>query len=205
VPALFPIAYFGSIGWFHELVKQREVCFEVCDHFPKQTFRNRCTIVSPAGYKRLTVPVEKPSGNKTLTRDILVSRHGDWRKDHWRALTSAYASSPYFDHYARDIEAIVYGDCTHLVELALKSMNFCLEQFGLEVSYTLSTQYSENEATSEADFRKADFEGPDDRSPGDNYTQVLFGEQRFLPNASVLDLLFCEGPSGRKILANSPI
>ena len=71
---------------------------EVMESFPKQTYRNRCTITTPDGPLTLTVPV-KHSERKQLTRDVEISYQKNWQHQHWIALVSAYKRTPYFDYY----------------------------------------------------------------------------------------------------------
>src|SRR3989338_9165958 len=164
---LFPTAYFGRIAYFQEIMRNRSVSIEVWDTFPKQTFRNRCVILGAQGPLRLTLPVEKPNGSKSLTNEILVVKSDEWRNNHWRAIKSAYSAAPYFDHS---------------IELKLTS------EF-IPVS------------GSSSDFRGVDFESVDvDEFKSIHYTQVLFQESHFYANPSILDLLFCNGPLGRKQL-----
>ena len=68
------------------------------ESFPKQTYRNRCTITTPDGPLTLTVPV-KHSERKQLTRDVEISYQKHWQHQHWIALVSAYKRTPYFDYY----------------------------------------------------------------------------------------------------------
>ena len=74
------------------------VQIEVMESFPKQTYRNRCTITTPDGPLTLTVPV-KHSERKQLTRDVEISYQKHWQHQHWIALVSAYKRTPYFDYY----------------------------------------------------------------------------------------------------------
>ncbi len=199
--AIFPTAYFGSVAYFQQLVRCKEVVIEVCDHFPKQTFRNRCTIVTPQGRTRLSVPVEKPNGSKTPTSEIMVSDHADWRKDHWRAIQSAYASAPYFDHYASDIYNWIYSNERSLIRYNLQLTQWLIDCFGLEIAFSFTEDYHPSYPSN--DFRNTDFDRED--LPGFvpvPYTQVYFGDSTFIANASVLDLLFCEGPLGRNWLVS---
>ena len=71
---------------------------EVMESFPKQTYRNRCTITTPDGPLTLTVPV-KHSERKQLTRDVEISYQKNWQHQHWITLVSAYKRTPYFDYY----------------------------------------------------------------------------------------------------------
>jgi hypothetical protein len=195
---VFPTAYFGSIAYFQQLLQHRSVEIEVWDTFPKQTFRNRCTILSPQGAQRLTVPVEKPNGSKSITNEIRISDTENWRTIHWRAIRSNYASAPYFEHYASDIEALIYLQENRLVVYNSIITETVASLFDCEItlSSTSDFHFPENSGN---DFRNVNFDNPPpDMYAAFTYTQVLFDKQQFYPNSSILDLLFCEGPMGRK-------
>lgn len=196
---IFPTAYFGSIAYFQQLVRFDAIVIEAHDHFPKQTFRNRCTIQSPQGALRLTLPVEKPSGSKTPTAGVLVPASKDWRNNHWRAIQSAYASAPYFDHYSEEIRQLIYSDMSSLIAFNLGATQLLLQYFGLERAFSVTKVY--HHSYSANDFRNVEF---DSEYPEGftviPYIQVYFGHTDFAPNRSILDLLFCEGPLGRKQL-----
>ncbi len=190
----FPIAYFGSVSYLQTLLQQTDVLFEVCDHFPKQTFRNRTTIVSSQGLQILTIPVEKPNGTKTLTKDIRISSQTKWADQHLKAIKTAYASAPFFEHYEMEIKQILDSNDTFLIDKNERLLSFLINtwELPLKIAYT-KTYITE----CENDFREVDFE---QLAMKGNYTQVLFSHPTFYPTASVLDLLFCEGPLARKLL-----
>lgn len=193
-PAIFPIAYFGSVRYFQDLVQLRTIAFESCDHFPKQTFRNRMVILGSQGPQILTMPLERPNGSKTMTRDVLVSYQQNWPLIHWRAIQTAYASAPYFEHYASDIERLLQGKHRFLVDFDEAITHFFLNTYQLPVSVSRTSDYLFSHPQ---DFRNSDYETLEMCG---EYTQVLFGEKRFDPRVSILDLLFCEGPIGRKTM-----
>lgn len=108
-----PTAYLAPEEWYRLWCKhwgrRRLACgsalgeevgcqIEVMESFPKQTYRNRCTITTPDGPLTLTVPV-KHSERKQLTRDVEISYQKNWQHQHWIALVSAYKRTPYFDYY----------------------------------------------------------------------------------------------------------
>ena len=72
---------------------------EIYESFPKQTYRNRCVILSPRGERlTLSVPVKR-AGSKQLTRDVEISYESNWQHVHSQAILSAYKRTPYFDYY----------------------------------------------------------------------------------------------------------
>lgn len=87
--ALLCSAYFAPIQWWQKVYRHQSVYIEGCDHFVKQTYRNRCLIATANGTLSLSVPVEKPADgrlDKTRMREVRISDHGDWRRIHWSAL-----------------------------------------------------------------------------------------------------------------------
>src|SRR6218665_1144226 len=116
MPETFPISYWGSIYYFQEITQHDQVVLEAFEHFPKQTHRNRCSIVSADGELMLTAPVKKINGTKTFTKDIeLISDKATLQKN-WRTITSAYASSPFFDHYEKELRELFLNPRINLVE-----------------------------------------------------------------------------------------
>lgn len=197
---LFPTAYFGSIAYFQELLRHPAAAIEVWDTFPKQTFRNRCVILGPQGEMRLTLPVEKPNGSKSRTNEIRIIDQPEWRNQHWRAIRSSYAAAPFFEHYASDIEALIFTREPDLVTYNRLITSKIISLF--DASVELSTTSDFIPPTGEPDdFRTVAFDDPDPKDfVNQKYTQVLFTKHTFYPNPSILDLLFCEGPMGRKKL-----
>nr|WP_294859928.1 WbqC family protein [uncultured Fluviicola sp.] len=194
MPPVFPIAYFGSVRYFQDLAKFKQVVFESTDHLPKQTFRNRMAILGSQGTQILTMPLEKPSGSKTATKDVLVSYQQNWPLIHWRALKTSYASAPYFDHYASDIEKILFKKQRFLIDFDLEITRFILDVYQLPIDLSFTEEY---EASYPQDYRTSDYETLE--MVGE-YNQVLFHQKQFNSQVSILDLLFCEGPIGRKLI-----
>lgn len=192
--AVFPIAYFGSVRYFQDLVRHKQVLFEDSDHLPKQTFRNRMVILGSQGPQVLTMPLEKPSGSKTATKDVLVSYQQNWPLIHWRAMKTAYASAPYFEHYASDIEKLLFKKHQFLVDFDLEITQFFLDTYELRFDFSFTEKY---EISYPEDYRNFDYENLD---MDGEYNQVLFHSKHFNPQISILDLLFCEGPIGRKLI-----
>lgn len=191
---VFPLAYFGSVRYFQDLAGFEQVLFENADHLPKQTFRNRMVILGSQGPQVLTVPLEKPSGSKTATKDVLISYQQNWPLVHWRALKTAYASAPYFEHYAPDIEQILLKKQRFLVDFDLEITRFILDAYQLPLNFSLTEKY---EISYPEDFRTADYEKLEMKG---EYQQVLFNQKHFNSQVSILDLLFCEGPIGRRLI-----
>ena len=97
---ILPTTYMGPVEWYRQfLANPSAVQIEVMESFPKQTYRNRCTITTPDGPLTLSVPVKR-ADSKQLTRDVEISYQQRWQHQHWIAFVSAYKRTPYFDYYA---------------------------------------------------------------------------------------------------------
>ena len=232
--AYLSTAYLAPVQYYSLLTAFDEIYLETDENYPKQTYRNRCQIASANGIQTLTVPVEKPATIKTLTRDIRISNHGNWRHLHWNAFVSAYNLSPFFEYYADDFRPYYEKKYTFLLDYneALRTM-ICslLDIHPTVIPTTKYTPFVENDfrqsipphplPVPSANFhhslhRYADVPPttvhhhlpgcadvpsanvrhslPDGQSSPRPYYQVFRAKHGFLPNLSIIDLLFNMGP-----------
>ena len=114
---VLPTTYLGSVEWYRQFwTNPSTVQIEVMESFPKQTYRNRCTITTPDGPLTLSVPVKR-ADSKQLTRDVEISYQQRWQHQHWIALVSAYKRTPYFDYYADFFRPFYEKETKFLVDL----------------------------------------------------------------------------------------
>ena len=114
---ILPTTYMGSVEWYRQFLSNPSaVQIEVMESFPKQTYRNRCTITTPDGPLTLSVPVKR-ADSKQLTRDVEISYQQRWQHQHWIALVSAYKRTPYFDYYADFFRPFYEKETKFLVDL----------------------------------------------------------------------------------------
>ncbi len=182
------------------LAKYGAATIEQYETFPKQTFRNRTTIATGNGLMMLNVPVSRPLGNHTTTAEMVVSYHEPWNIRHWRAIASAYNAAPYFLYYKDELEEILMQRYEHLLQLNEALLNYLLKR--LKITCQLEyTQSFIKEAASYIDLRESLTAKKDDPSiTYPHYSQVFEGRHGFLPNLSVIDLLFNLGPEAKSYL-----
>lgn len=212
--ALLQTTYFGPVQWYQKLNRYDHCLIEQHDSYQKQTYRNRCIIATANGLQALTVPVisnGSPSGEeKCKLKDIRISDHNQWCRIHWNALKSAYSESPFFEYYADDIRPFFEKKYTFLVDFneEIRQTMCSLIDIQPRIEYTTtympedkSIPYSASSLSpcqsSVIDFRAvihAKHPLPDDDFEAKSYWQVFQHKHGFLPNLSILDLLFCMGP-----------
>lgn len=190
--------YFGPVQWYQKLHRAERVEIEQWESFQKQTYRNRCLIATTQGVQALTVPVEReqPSAASTI-RDIRISDHGNWRHLHWNALLSAYGESPFLEYYQDDIRPFFERRWEFLFDF---NMEICLrlcQLLDISPRLCLTASFEKDVPPGVQDFRSAirpKHPLPDADFTPKPYYQVYQQKYGFLPNLSILDLLFNMGP-----------
>jgi len=199
--AIFPTAYMPPVIYFALLLKCDDVVIGVQETFPKQTWRNRATILSSQGTLDLSIPVIKPHGNKTITADIQVDTAQKWQNNHWRAIEAAYNKSPYFLYYKDAIQSLIYSDEKLLLDYNNAFLCFFLACFKIEKNIVLTEQYTpapENEDLRQLLTPKKTPLLCHEQFPV--YYQVFSDRFPFFPDLSILDLVVNEGPGGLSYL-----
>ena len=197
--ALLSSAYFGPVQWFQKLHRYDRCLIERYDNYVKQTYRNRCVIAATGGPQTLTVPIERYDGSKCLMRDIRISDHGAWRHVHWNAIVSSYGESPFFDYYADDILPFFERRWKYLYDFNLDTTHTVCSLLDIRPVIEPTSDYIRTEDVAADDFRDAirpKHPLPDAAFEPRPYYQVYSRKHGFLPNLSILDLLFNEGPEG---------
>ena len=164
----------GTMEWYRQfLANPLAVQIEVMESFPKQTYRNRCTITTPDGPLTLSVPVKR-ADSKQLTRDVEISYQQRWQHQHWIALVSAYKRTPYFDYYADFFHPFYEQETRFLVDFNEKIHEVIVRLMANDMAMS-------NRQWAIGKNRTSDWSGLD--------LELTFGDGQ-----SILDLLFEYGP-----------
>ena len=138
-PLIIP-PYAGNIQYYSLFAHYKEVLLEKNAHYVKQTYRNRCQILTANGVMNLTIPVEKVSGEKVLDKDVRISST-DWQRVHWNAIESAYNNSPFFLYYEDDIRPMYEKKFEFLLDFNLQLQEILVSLLGLNTNFKLTESY----------------------------------------------------------------
>jgi hypothetical protein len=203
---LLSTGYFAPIQYYSEFLRAEKVYIEQFENFIKQTYRNRCVIMGGNGPIQLIVPVVKGRGPKILIKDLQISYDTEWQRNHWRTIFSAYSSSPFFEYYKDDIYPFFETKHRFLLDFNLKIHEIICELLEYENNAVLTADF---EKVPEGTVNLRERISPKIKTQSDNdfqtvkYTQVFSDKLGFVPNLSILDLLFNEGPNGYSVLEGS--
>ena len=196
---LFSTAYFPCISYMTRFLQESEPVIEVYETYHKQTYRNRCRVMTANGVQALSVPVIKVNGNHTMTKDMAVSYKEPWQQVHRRCLESAYKAAPYFDHYYDMLKPIFETRFDRLVDLNDTALQAVMKMLKVKRDLQHTTDYVKK---TENDLREA-FSPKQPPSPDTmpEYYQVFSTKYPFAPDLSILDLIFNEGPESPSIVS----
>lgn len=195
--AILPASYLGSIQYYSKLKKYEKCIIELYENLPKQTHRSRCNIYSPNGLLTLSIPLINRN-HRQIMRDVKISYDYDWRKIHWRTLESSYRRSPFFEYYEDDLYPYYHDKkIDYLIDLNESLQQKIIRFLKLNKTYNFTKEYQETYPNT-IDFRPC----ISSKLPLTNdpefiikpYIQVFENKYNFIPNLSIVDLLFNQGP-----------
>lgn len=188
--ACFSTSFFPPISYFIKLLEYKRCKIEACENFVKQTYRNRCNVLSSNGIQPITVPVQR-ANSKIPIQKIEIDYAMNWQVQHQRTLLASYGSSPFYEYYIDDFSFVFEEKTETLWELNHRILNVCLELLQITPNVEFTSKY---ETKVPNDFRMS-------ISPKSKqklldfipYYQVFSDKFPFCENLSILDLLFNVG------------
>jgi len=202
-------AYLAPIQYYTKFLSGKRIFIEQNDNYTKQTYRNRCSIVSANGEISLSIPVEHSSRDKIIMKDIRIAEHGNWQHMHWNAIISAYNSTPFFEYYQDDFYPFYHKKYTFLFDFNEELRNLILGLLNIEIPEAIyTTEYKTEFSDKELDMRdvihpKKNWEILDPAFESVPYYQVFSQKFGFIGNMSIIDLLFNMGNESELVLAKS--
>jgi hypothetical protein len=196
---LISTAYLPPLEYFSAIAEADEIFIEKEENYLKQSYRNRCNILSAHGPQILTVPVYLGSVHKTQIKDIRIDYSKRWRQMHLRAMKASYNSSPFFEFYFDTFEKIISADNEFLLDLNMAAAEAVMQILSIkkEIIYTNTFEPPEGKPH---DLRYTISPKKESLYTSKRYLQVFDTANGFVPNLSIIDLIFNMGPDAGKYL-----
>lgn len=196
-------AYFPPVRYFSALLKCKTVFIEKHENYIKQSYRNRFEIMSPNGKQTLSIPVIKKSGEKQLITDVKIDYKNDWQSLHLKSLQTAYLSSPFYEFYIDAFMTFFKNKYTFLFDFNLEIIHTLFSELQIKKNIKFTENYVieyKSDDYRNAIHPKKNLQEYFPKFQVKKYTQVFSDKFEFIPNLSILDLLFNEGPDAESFL-----
>jgi hypothetical protein len=193
------LQYLPSLEYFACLLSYQNVFLDLDTCYRKQTFHSRCHILTSQGVNRLVVPVCVGKSNLQY-RDVRIGDGGRALRAHWNAICTAYGRSGYFSFLKDCFMPFFFGKYKFLVDLNFDLLRVCFSVLGLEQVLNVYDGKTVCANFVGVVVPKKGYAENGIYRPF-SYKQV-FGTE-FVPNLSIVDLLFCQGSNAYSVLLNS--
>lgn len=200
---LLPSVYWPNLLYMQQLCRAQTVVIEAEEYLVKQSLRTRCEILSANGPLRLSIPLKRcPS--KTAMKDVQIDYASKWPMEHWRGICSAYNKSPFFEYYRDELEEFYRQRWPGLLTYNTAQLGFLLAALRIKTTLQFSTVY-ETVPQDMLDLRtlakpKSGIKTTEAEILKKPYYQTFGNKFGFVPNLSVIDLLFNTGPAAASFL-----
>jgi len=153
----------------------------------------------------LIIPIKKLHCEKMPVSEVEIDFTMNWKRIHLKSIESAYRLSAFYEYYADDIIEAYKYEIPLLFDWNVHLLNVILKLCGINKKPAVTMEWKTNAGF---DFRQSI--NPKKRLSGHHplflpvpYQQVFSERSGFLPNLSIIDLLFNEGPQTLTLLKNS--
>lgn len=198
--AIYPLFYLPPVHYFSALkTADFNILVEKQEHFPKQTYRNRATIASPNGTLDLIIPVVKGAKIHTPIKDVKISYDSKWQRLHWLSLQTCYRSAAYFEYYEDGLAPFYEKKYDFLFDYNLELLQWMFKQLKTSPAISFTHTY-EKEIPGMIDYRNQFGKKTIHEIETKSYFQVFSDRNEFIPNLSIVDLLFNQGPQTKSYL-----
>jgi hypothetical protein len=188
-------SYLPPVSYFAYLASKTPVIIEQWEHYPKQTYRNRCHIHSANGLLPLSIPVLRGNLDHTAMKNVRISQEVNWQKIHWRSIESAYRSSPFFEYYEEEFSGFYEKKCSYLLDFNSELLAVLLKILKISPDISFSGMYLKSYGNEVLDLRDTIHPKKDTALfRFEPYYQVFEKKNGFIPDLSIIDLLFNTGP-----------
>ena len=195
--------YFTPVILHQISTKSSHVVFDAYDRYQKMSFRNRMVVMGGNGPILLSVPLVDGRDQRRPMKEVRIANDKPWQSQHWKTLMSCYNRSPWFQFYEHELASLYGKKFEWLIDWNLACWEWSVAKTGSQVITELTTEWQEKYDPAEwLDLRNRILPQTIDQAFPEpvRYRQVFEERTGFVPNCSVLDLIFCEGKNARSLL-----
>lgn len=200
-----PIVPFPNIYWWSLAINADTILLDQTEHFEKMSLRNRYLVSGSGGLNTLSIPIAEGRQQRKPMNEVMIDYKNDWQKQHWRTLQSVYNRSPYFEFFNQDIQSLYLQKFDMLIDFNEASIQLMVRLLNIKLHLSKAEFYQKNYPETvddiRSDFRSNQYNKNPELFPV--YHQIFEDRLGFLPNLSILDLLFAEGKNSSAYFVKS--
>ena len=192
-------SYLPPLIYYWHIVNSN-VIFNLSTKYQKQTTRNRCMIMSANGPQKLIIPVRHSRKENEILHDynVKIDNTQNWKVKHWKSIQNAYRSSPFFEFYEEGFFKVFFNNEKLLYSFNINIISHINNILGVQKNIEISNRKISHEKYDKKlmNIKKyLCYNVPP-------YNQVFMSKFKFIPNLSILDLIFNMGPKSINYLVN---
>ena len=188
---------------------------------------NRNKIITPEGsWSRITVPIKK--GQKFFeVRNVEINNEQSWAEKNWDLICKSYGNSPFFDLYKTTLNSVFKKKWNLIFDLNFYTLKKVLEWLNIKTKIIFDSELDVTGKSSEhllnickklgatkylsgpggSDYlNEKIFEQNKIKVEYQKYDPIVYPQKyakSFIPNLSILDLLFNMGSDSKKLITKS--
>jgi hypothetical protein len=192
------------------------------------SYVTRNLVKTAGGEQWLTVPIKDRSG-LNLIGDVVIAQDGKWQKKHWRTMQRFYAKAPYFGRYATVFRETYEQPWERICELNIALIEAIKDMLGIKTQLVMSSDVDVQDtgagkilgilkglkastyitgggAGTQRYIREVDFKQHSINLVYQHFQHPVYSQLwgGFIPNLSIVDLLFNAGEESLQILMDCP-
>jgi len=152
----------------------------------------------------LNVPVHHTQKERQKYKEVRIANDENWQDQQWKSIQSAYSTSPFFEHYEDDLRPLYSENKESLFQYNLECIQVISKCLELDLEYDFTAEFSKD-ISEMKDYRHLVNAKQTLPVSFDQYIQVFSSKHGFIPNLSILDLLFNEGPNAINYLQSQSL
>lgn len=200
---LIELQYLPPVYSIITLLQESNIVFPLYMPFRKMSFQNRAVIPAANGPITLSIPLVGGRENKDLLKDVRIDNSQRWQDRHWRTISSAYRRSPWFEFYEGSFAPFYVKHYDKLADWNLDLMAWILDSLKVKIEITTWKDCPGSSPTQVKAVRPSNFQEAEFIHGLPVYAQVFQDRIGFLPNMSIIDLIFNEGNNSRSLMAKA--
>lgn len=197
---LLSTAYLPPVEYFALLLSEN-AAIEREERYQKQSYRNRTVIMNGNGALNLIIPTIH-DGRMGVVKDVRIEYVTHWQRAHWRSIESAYNNTPYYLYYKDALKPFFEREYEFLFDFNLQLTQTLMQLLRLDREIQTTTTFTPYTSEDTRLLIHPKHSRREDypfrlKTP---YYQVFEDKFGFVPNLSIIDLLFNEGPQAATYL-----